>query len=68
MEERTVSIPNINCNHCAMTIRREIGEIEGVESVFVDVAAKRATIRWSAPADWTTIAAVLDDIGFPPGA
>ena len=68
MEERTVSISNINCNHCAMTIRREVGEIEGVESVFVDVAAKRATIRWSAPADWTTIAAVLDDIGFPPGA
>ena len=67
MEERTVTIPNINCGHCAMTIKREIREITGVESVDVDVSTRKATVRWSAPADWESIAAVLDEIGFPPG-
>lgn len=67
MEEKTVSIPGISCGHCAMTIKRDIGEIEGVSSVDVDIASKKATFRWSAPADWMLIAATLDEIGFPAG-
>jgi copper chaperone len=67
MEEKTVFIPNINCGHCAMTIKREIGELDGVDSVEVDIAAKTAHIRWSAPADWAKIRDALEEIGFPPG-
>ncbi len=67
MEERTVTIPNINCGHCAMIIKREVGEIDGVESVDVDVSSRKALVRWSAPADWESIEAVLVEIGFPPG-
>ena len=66
MEEKTVSIPNISCGHCAMTIRRDLGDLEGVAEVDVDVSTKTARIRWSVPADWTTIRATLDEIGYPP--
>ena len=66
MEEKTVSIPNISCGHCAMTIKRELGDIEGIAGVDVDVSAKTARIRWNAPADWAAIRAVLNEIGYPP--
>ena len=66
MEEKTISIPNISCGHCAMTIKRELGDLEGVAEVDVDVAAKKVRIRWNAPADWTKIRAALDEIGYPP--
>ena len=66
MEEKTVFIPAISCGHCAAAIRREISGIEGVAAVEVDVASKKARIRWSTPAEWTKIRAALDEIGYPP--
>ena len=65
MEEKTVVIPAISCGHCARTISREIGDIEGVQSVDVEVAAKKATIRWTSPASWATIRDALEEIGYP---
>ena len=33
MEKQTFSIPNISCNHCVMTIKNELDELEGVVTV-----------------------------------
>jgi copper chaperone CopZ len=66
MEEKTVLIPAISCGHCAATIKRELGDIEGVAAVEVDVATRKAHIRFSAPADWPKIRETLEDIGYPP--
>ena len=66
MEEKTVVIPNISCMHCAAAIRRELNDVEGIVTVEVYVASKSAHIRWDAPADWPTIRAMLEDIGYPP--
>ncbi|MCX7016702.1 MAG: heavy-metal-associated domain-containing protein [Candidatus Sumerlaeota bacterium] len=66
MSEKTVTIPNISCGHCAATIQREVGKAPGVERVEVDVPAKRATFRWQAPATWDAIAGVLEEIDFAP--
>jgi copper chaperone CopZ len=64
-EQKTVAVPNISCGHCVMTIQRELGELPGVESVQADASTKRVTVAWRAPADWSKIAATLDDIGYP---
>ena len=66
MEEKTVFIPNISCGHCAATIKRELGELKGIDVVDVDIVSKKVCIRWSAPADWTTIRSTLEEIGYPP--
>ena len=66
MEERTVAIPSISCNHCVMTITRELRDIDGVLEVSGDTASKQITVRWQEPATWDKIAATLDDIGYPP--
>ena len=41
----TYSVPTIHCDHCAMAIREEVSEVEGVEEVDVDLGAKVVTIR-----------------------
>ena len=46
----TYSIPNISCNHCVHTIESEVTEVEGVRSVTADLATKKATISFDAPA------------------
>lgn len=61
----TYSIPNISCNHCVHTIKTEISEIPGVESVEADVASKKATITFNEPATEEKIKSVLAEINFP---
>ena len=65
MEEKTVSVPNINCAHCVATISRELEEVEGVEKVDGDHTTKEVTVRWKAPATWETIKNTLAEIGYP---
>src|SRR5919109_1176070 len=43
-ETMTYSVPAIHCNHCAMSIREEVSEVQGVESVDVDLDEKIVTI------------------------
>jgi len=44
-ETVTYSVPAIHCGHCAMSIREEVSEVEGVENVDVDLDAKIVTIK-----------------------
>ena len=66
MEETTVYIPTISCGHCIMTIKNELGNIEGVQSVEGDLPAKTVTITWSSPAEWEKIVRTLEEISYPP--
>lgn len=66
MEERKIRIPAVDCHHCKMTIERELRELEGLESVTVDVDAKTAVITWSAPLTWDAIKRTLVEIGYAP--
>jgi copper chaperone len=46
MSETVVyTVPAIHCSHCAMSIREEVGEVEGVDEVDVDLDVKVVTIR-----------------------
>ena len=38
-------VPAIHCAHCALSIREEVAEVEGVEQVDVDLESKVVTIR-----------------------
>ena len=65
MEITTLSVPNISCGHCVMTIEREIGEISGVSEVKGDTASKQVTVSWDAPASLEKIKDALKEINYP---
>jgi copper chaperone CopZ len=65
MERKIFSVPKISCGHCVMTIKRELGELDGVTKVQGDPQAKTVEVEWDAPATEAGIRATLSEINFP---
>jgi copper chaperone len=65
MEKKKLSVPNITCGHCVMTIQRELGEIEGVAKVEGDPAKKEIVVEWDSPATMEKIKSTLEEINYP---
>ncbi|MGD8438130.1 MAG: heavy-metal-associated domain-containing protein [Syntrophobacterales bacterium] len=65
METKTLSIPNISCGHCVMSIKKELSEMDGVASVEGDPASKSVTLEWDAPATLKKIKDTLKEINYP---
>ncbi len=61
----TYKIPNISCNHCVHTIKMEVGDLTGVQSVEASVDEKTATITFDSPATEEQIKALLAEINYP---
>ena len=59
MAETTYTVPGITCGHCKAAIEREVGILDGVESVLVDVDARRVAVVGSAP-DAAVRAAIVE--------
>ena len=65
METKNLSIPNITCGHCVMTIQRELDEIDGVSKVEGDPMAKEINVEWDEPATLEKIKSTLEEINYP---
>ena len=66
MEKKTFIAPAITCGHCVANIKRELMDVKGVVSVEGDSDSKKITVGWNKPATWEAIAALLQEIGYPP--
>jgi copper chaperone CopZ len=44
--ELIFSVPRVHCGHCRTAITEEVRQVEGVESVNVDLDTKRVLGRW----------------------
>jgi copper chaperone len=64
----TYTIPNISCGHCVHTIKNEVTELEGVQSVDANMDTKQATITFEPPATEEKIKALLAEINYPAAA
>lgn len=60
-----LSVPNISCNHCVMTIQRETKDLPGVETVQADAATKTATYVLKDDAALPRVKETLEEIGYP---
>jgi copper chaperone CopZ len=59
-ETMTYDVPAIHCAHCAMSIREEVSEVEGVDEVDVDLETKLVTVRGSGLDDGALRAAIVE--------
>jgi copper chaperone len=62
-ETTTYTVPAIHCAHCAMSIREEVSEVEGVDEVDVDLDAKLVTVSGQAIDD-AAIRAAIREAGY----
>ncbi len=54
------SVPAIHCAHCAMSIREEVSEVEGVDDVAVDLETKVVAVTGSDLDDAALRAAIVE--------
>ena len=64
-QQITLYADDISCQHCAMTIKRELGAVAGVSNIQVDVPAKAVTFEYSDDEALARAKALLDEIGYP---
>ena len=65
--ENTFTAPDIECDGCAASIEKAFGRQDGVQTVTVDVSAKRVTVAYDdARTGRAQVAEAPTDIGFPP--
>ena len=65
MTKQTFTVPNISCNHCVMTIKNQLSELEGVISVEGDAENKSIRVEWDDPATLEKIRDTLKQINYP---
>lgn len=62
-ETVTYKVPAVHCGHCEAAITREVGAVEGVDSVDVDLETKLVTIRGEGLDD-ERLRAAVDEAGY----
>ena len=62
MPETIYHVPGISCGHCKNAIEGEVGALDGVESVVVDIASKQVAVIGSATDD--AIRAAIVEAGY----
>ncbi len=66
MKTVTYTVPGISCMHCVHTIKTEVGDLEGVQSVNADAQTKLVTIQFDTPATEAQIVDLLKEINYAP--
>ncbi|KUJ66817.1 copper-binding protein [Streptomyces albus subsp. albus] len=58
------NVAGMTCGHCKATLTKEIGALEGVLSVEVDLGAGQVTVTTASEPDDTLIARTVDEAGY----
>jgi copper chaperone len=66
MQTVTLDIPNISCNHCVMSVKRETATVDGAEFVSGDAGTKKVVVRVEDDEALTALKEALAEIGYPP--
>jgi copper chaperone len=65
MITKTLSVPDISCNHCKVSIEGAVRPLTGVEEVSVDIPARTVELSFDETAiDLDQIVAAIEEAGY----
>ena len=64
MTSTTYRVEGMTCDHCVRAVRAEVGALEGVAEVEVDLATGEVAVTSDAPLDPATVRAAVDEAGY----
>jgi copper chaperone len=64
LTEITLSVPEIHCSHCKMSIESAVSALPGVRRAEVDVPSATVALSFEAPATYRQIVAAIEDAGY----
>lgn len=62
MATRTYSVPEISCGHCKSAIEGEVGALDDVSSVTVDIDSRTVTV--DGPVTDAAVHAAIEEAGY----
>jgi copper chaperone len=63
MSELSYTVPGVHCGHCERAVSEELQQVEGVDSVQVDLETKLVTVR-GGRLDDTSLRAAIEAAGY----
>jgi len=64
MADTTYTVSGMTCQHCVASVTEEIGEIDGVQAVDVDLDSGRVTVTSEAPVSDEAVRAAVTEAGY----
>jgi len=64
MANSTYTVKGMTCGHCASSVSTEVGKIDGVTDVDVDVASGKVVITSDQPVDDTSVTEAVEEAGY----
>ena len=64
MTDLNISVPEIHCDHCKMSIEGAVGALDGVDAATVDIDARTVAVSFTAPASAEAIVGAIEDVGY----
>jgi copper chaperone len=62
---QVLTVEGMSCSHCENSVKKAVGDLDGVENVMVDLKTKKVTVKFdSDKVDLTAIKDVIEDIGY----
>ncbi|NLK42840.1 MAG: heavy-metal-associated domain-containing protein [Tissierellia bacterium] len=61
--KKTLLVEGMSCGHCEMAVKKAVGALEGVESVVVDLGAKKVEVEGENLKD-NLIKDAIEDAGY----
>ena len=60
MTEKSYTVVGMTCDHCVLSVREEVSEVDGIEAVDVDLGSGRLQVRGEHVSDAAVSDAVAD--------
>lgn len=64
MNTTTYQVKGMTCGHCVSAVKEEIGRIDGVAEVEVDLDSGRVTVSSDTPVEEAAVRAAVDEAGY----
>jgi copper chaperone len=60
----TITVDGMTCGHCEAAVKSEVGKLEGVTDVAVDLASGQVTIVADTAPDPSSLRAAVEEAGY----
>ena len=60
----TWTVTGMTCGHCVASVTEELLEVDGIETVEVDLPTGAVTVTSAGPVDRAEVAAAVDEAGY----
>jgi copper chaperone CopZ len=60
----TWTVTGMTCGHCVASVTEELLEVDGIETVEVDLATGAVTVTSAGPVEAADVAAAVDEAGY----